>query len=49
MKKLNINNLLRILTFIMFTFYVTFNGVHIKIGGLKIWINGLIDVYKSSK
>jgi hypothetical protein len=48
MKKINLGNLLRILSFLMLTFYLTFNGIHIKIGGLKIWIDGLFDVYKSA-
>jgi hypothetical protein len=48
-KKLNVPNVLRILAWLMFTFYLTFNGVHINIAGLKLYVNGVKDYYNSGK
>jgi hypothetical protein len=49
MKKINKLNVIRIISFVLFTFYLTFNGVDIKIGSLKIYAKGLIERYKSGK
>jgi hypothetical protein len=49
MKKINKLNVIRIISFILFTFYLTFNGIDLKIGNLKIYTKGLIEYYKSSK
>jgi hypothetical protein len=48
MKKINMGNLLRILSFLMLTFYLVFNGIHIQIGSFRLWIDGIIDAYKST-
>jgi hypothetical protein len=49
MKKINKTNLIRILSFIMFTAYLTFNGVDIKIGDFRFYVNGLIKHYNEEK
>jgi hypothetical protein len=49
MKKINKLNLIRIISFLLFTFYLTFNGVDIKIGNFRLYVKGLIEYYKSSK
>ena len=49
MKQINKLNIIRIISFVLFTFYLTFNGVDIKIGKLKIYARGLIARYKSDK
>jgi hypothetical protein len=49
MKKINKLNTIRIISFLLFTFYLTFNGVDIKLGSLKIYTKGLIERYRSDK
>jgi hypothetical protein len=49
MKKINKLNLIRIISFILFTLYLTFNGVDMKIGGFRLYVNGLIKHYQSQK
>jgi hypothetical protein len=49
MKEINKLNLIRILSFILFTLYLTFNGVDIKIGNFRFYINGLIKYYNDQK
>ena len=49
MKKINKLNIIRIVSFILFTIYLTFNGVDIKVGNFKIYAKGLIERYKSDK
>lgn len=48
-RKINALNLIRIVSFLLFTFYLTFNGVDIKMGSLKLYIRGLKDHIQSEK
>lgn len=49
MKKINRLNVIRIVSFLLFTFYLTFNGVDIKVAGLRIYSKGLIERFKSGR
>ncbi len=49
MKKINRLNLIRIVSFILFTLYLTFNGMDMKIGGFRLYVNGLIKHYNEQK
>lgn len=49
MKKINKLNLIRITSFILFTMYLTFNGINMKIGDFRFYVNGLIKHYDLQK
>ena len=42
MKKIDKGNLLRLLAYILFSLYITFNGIKIDIGNFKFYVNGLL-------
>lgn len=49
MRKINKLNIIRIITLILFSFYITFNGVDIKIGNFRFYINSLTQAIKSEQ
>jgi hypothetical protein len=47
--KINTLNVIRIVSFLLFAFYLTLNGVDMKMGSLRLYIKGLKDHIQSEK
>lgn len=48
-KKINKLNVIRIISFVLFILYLTYNGLDIKVGDFRIYINGLSKHYNNQK